>query len=313
MESIQQSMKHITQKSSFQKHFQQLKTRILSDEEIQAFIKEETLPESAVDQSLSRLYEYMEQRDHCRSCPGLENCPNLMPGYEPHLFRNRDYIDIRYERCALKRQDDEKKHQQKLISSLYIPKEVLRARFQNLDVDQHRLAAVDEAARYVETFQPGETKHGLYFYGSFGVGKTYLMCAIANELAETKNVASLIIYVPDFFNEMKQSIGRDDLQEKLNYIKSVPVLMLDDIGAESMSSWVRDDILGSILQYRMMEELPTLYTSNYDYDGLEEHLAYSQKNGVEEVKAKRIMERIRSFTTPFFLSGENRRRHGSDQ
>lgn len=74
-----------------------------------------------------------------------------------------------------------------------------------------------------------------------------------------------------------------------------------------MSSWVRDDILGVILQHRMLEKLPTLYTSNYDFDELEEHLAYSQKGGIEQLKSKRIMERIRHFAEPVFIEGENRR------
>ncbi|MDI5788502.1 hypothetical protein PO124_09190 [Bacillus licheniformis] len=40
-------------------------------------------------------------------------------------------------------------------------------------------------------------------------------------------------------------------------VKSTPILMLDDIGAESMSSWVRDEVLGAILQHRMSQQLPT--------------------------------------------------------
>lgn len=33
--------------------------------------------------------------------------------------------------------------------------------------------------------------------------------------------------------------------------------MIDDIGAESMTSWIRDDVLSVILQYRMQEQLVT--------------------------------------------------------
>ncbi|MGB2991100.1 MAG: primosomal protein DnaI, partial [Paenisporosarcina sp.] len=57
----------------------------------------------------------------------------------------------------------------------------------------------------------------------------------------------------------------------------------------------------------MAENLPTFITSNFDYDGLEEHLAYSSKGERELVKAARIMERIRSITIPMRLSGKNRR------
>ena len=42
--------------------------------------------------------------------------------------------------------------------------------------------------------------------------------------------------------------------------------MLDDIGSESMTSWMRDEVLGRILNYRMHKGLPTFFTSNNNYD-----------------------------------------------
>ena len=62
----------------------------------------------------------------------------------------------------------------------------------------------------------------------------------------------------------------------------------------------------------MAEKLPTLFTSNYDYDELEEQLAYSEKGGIERLKAKRIMERIKHFTTFVEVGGQNRRRFSAD-
>src|SRR5690606_7794142 len=129
---------------------------------------------------------------------------------------------------------------------------------------------------------------GLYLYGKFGVGKTFIMGAIANELAD-RQIETMLVYTPDFFREMKQSIGDGTITEKLDRVKNAQVLILDDIGAEGISSWIRDDVLGVILQYRMMENLPTLFTSNYDFDELEEHLAYSERSGYERLKAMRIM------------------------
>ena len=45
-------------------------------------------------------------------------------------------------------------------------------------------------------------------------------------------------------------------------LKTSPILMLDDIGAESNSAWFRDEILMIVLEYRMMQELPTFFSSN---------------------------------------------------
>jgi primosomal protein DnaI len=83
--------------------------------------------------------------------------------------------------------------------------------------------------------------------------------------------------------------------------------MLDDIGAEQMSSWARDEILGTILQYRMLEKLPTLFTSNADLSQLEHHLTYSQRGEEEKVKAARVVDRIRYLAKPIQMVGQNRR------
>ncbi|BBP91450.1 hypothetical protein BsIDN1_50680 [Bacillus safensis] len=83
--------------------------------------------------------------------------------------------------------------------------------------------------------------------------------------------------MPEFVRELKNSLADHTLEEKLNMVKSTPILMLDDIGAESMTSWVRDELLGTILQYRMAEQLPTFFSSNFSPNELKHHFTYSQR------------------------------------
>ena len=70
--------------------------------------------------------------------------------------------------------------------------------------------------------------------------------------------------------------------------------------------WARDEILGSILQYRMDFNLPTFFTSNLTIDELETHLSIV-KNNIDKVKARRIIERIKQLTTDIELISKNRR------
>ena len=112
--------------------------------------------------------------------------------------------------------------------------------------------------------------------------------------------------IPELVREMKASIKDDSLQAKIDRFKHVPVLMLDDIGAESLSAWFRDEVLGSILQHRMMEELPVFFTSNYDLNQLEVHLSTSNRGDVETIKAGRIVERIRQLSKPLELYDRHR-------
>ena len=117
----------------------------------------------------------------------------------------------------------------------------------------------------------------------------------------------MLVYVPEFMRELKGSFQDSSLDEKLDAVKKIPVLMLDDIGAESVSSWMRDEILGTILQYRMLENLPTFFSSNFDLKQLQHHLAVSQRGEEEPVKAARILERIKHMSIPIELIGKNRR------
>ncbi|WP_026690625.1 primosomal protein DnaI [Alteribacter aurantiacus] len=296
---------------NFEKRLEALMQEVLEDKRIQSFLtKQQGLTESQIERHLNDLFQYKKEWANCDDCPGLENCPNLMQGYQPELKMYRDDIQLSYQPCPLKRKADERKKQAAFIKSLYIPKEIVAVTFKDIDQDNaSRVTAIKKAFQFAHATNPGETGQGLYITGSFGVGKTYLMGAVSNALAE-RQIESMIIYTPDFFRELKQGISDGSYQDKLETVKRVPVLILDDIGAETMSAWVRDDILGALLQYRMMEKLPTVFTSNYDLDDLEAHLTYTNRGGVEnieELKAKRIMERIRHLNEEVIMEGDNRR------
>ena len=120
-----------------------------------------------------------------------------------------------------------------------------------------------------------------------------------------KGIKCACVYYPEFLRDLKASF-KTDYEEKFNYIKKVPLLLLDDIGAENVSNFSRDEILGPILQYRMEENLPTFFTSNLTLEELETNLAITA-NGVDKVKAKRIIERIKQLTVSIELVSKNRR------
>ena len=81
-------------------------------------------------------------------------------------------------------------------------------------------------------------------------------------------------------------------------------MLLDDIGAEKCSAWARDEVLGPILQYRMDSHLPTFFTSHLTLEELETSLAMTS-SGVDKVKARRIVERIKQLTTDLELISKN--------
>lgn len=262
-----------------------------------------------VERSLPKLFEFINQSNVCCNCGNTANCTNLLKGYIPKLYISQNMIDITYERCQQKIIEDEHREVASMIQSMHMPKDVLQATLKDLAIDNSsRLEIAHKAADFIAEFKKtGQLpKKGFYLYGQFGVGKSFVLGAIANELASLK-IQTVVVFVPEFLRELKNSIQDQSLQEKVNYVKNAPVLMLDDIGAESMTAWARDEILATILHYRMSEELPTFITSNFNYDELEDHLSKTSKGDIEKVKGARIMERIKAITIPIQMGGINRR------
>ena len=145
----------------------------------------------------------------------------------------------------------------------------MEARLPDIDLnyDDSRLDVVDEAKKFLKALdETGKLpERGIYIHGPFGTGKSYILGAVANELAK-RRIRTVAVYVPEFLRDMKQSIQDQTLNEKIDFVKKAQVLMLDDFGAETMSAWTRDEVLGTVLQYRMAEKLPTFFTSNLSYD-----------------------------------------------
>ncbi len=308
MEKINRTLRRLASNESFQKRYEEQRQQVLQHPDVIAFLTEhkDELNQSVIEKSMSKLYEYTQQSKDCNRCESLDGCVNFMKGYHPDLVVVRNSIDVVYKRCPKKVMADEQKKNQKLIKSLYVPRDILEATFEDFEGDLGRLDAGDKAATFLMNYEAGLKPKGLYLYGKFGVGKSYLLGAIANELAK-KQISSMIVYVPELLREIKSAIGDNSLNEKIEALKKEPILMLDDIGAEAVSSWTRDEVLGPILQFRMLEKLPTFFTSNFDFQGLEHHLTYSQRGEEEKMKARRIMERIRSLSDPVLVDGPNRR------
>ena len=253
----------------------------------------------------SILKESSKEVLNCKNCKNILECKNKITGYcyKPVVINNT--IEFIYEECLYQKALTDKSSYLENIYLYNMPKELKEAKLSDVYMDKPRIELIKWINNFIDNYDSKEPKKGLYLSGNFGSGKTYLIAALFNELAK-RNKKSAIIYFPEFLRNLKSSF-ENGFEEKYDYIKNVELLLIDDIGAENLTSWGRDEILGTILQYRMQEHKTTFFTSNLNIEELEIHLSLT-KNSLEEVKAKRIIERIKQLTEDIKLIGKNFRK-----
>jgi primosomal protein DnaI len=253
----------------------------------------------------SKLQECASEYARCRECKGLVECQNEIKGYIFAPLVEDDRLTFSYNACHYEKEQIKKHKYQENIYYFDIPKEVKEAKMSNIFTsDKNRIEAIAWLKDFINNYKNNEASKGLYLYGNFGSGKTYLISAMLNELAKVNHKVA-IIYWPEFLRDLKASFD-DDFAGKYNYIKKIPLLLIDDIGAENSTAWARDEILGPLLQYRIQENLTTFFTSNLSLEELEMHFSNTGYK-VEQVKAKRIIERIKQLSIEMKMISKNNR------
>lgn len=313
MKSLSATLQELMRGQNIQPAYRKMMQTVFADPDVHAFLtaNQDRLSKEAIDRGSAKLYEYYHEKALIK-----KGTATVAPGYSPQLSLTAGQIDVVYVPTKKLIEQQRQRHIQSLVHSINMPKFIRQASFSNYYIDeQHqtptRNAALEAALNFTDHYSSDHFQPGLYLYGNFGVGKTYLLGAIANELAKKNGVATTMVHFPSFVVEMRNSIKQNNTGAKLDTVKKAPILMLDDIGADAMTTWARDDILGVILEYRMQEELPTFFSSNFSMDELEhDHLAVNNKGEEEPVKASRIMERIKFLSREYEMAGNNLRNKG---
>ena len=298
MESVGDVLKR--QPSRF--HYQDLVQKIMKDPDVAAFIQQESLTPEELNRSISKFNQYITERD--KFLRG--DTDYIAKGYKPILVMNHGYADVSYEETPeliAAEKEAAIKNRLKLIN---LPASLRKASLAQVDLDDlGRLPVFEKLLAFVEQYPT--IRKGLYLYGDFGVGKSFMVAALAHDLSEKRGVSSTLLHYPSFVIDVKNAISDGNVKTLVDELKLSELLILDDIGAEQSTAWVRDEILQVILQYRMQEDLPTFFTSNFDFEDLEQHFAKGKHGNDETWEARRVMERIRYLAEETRLEGVNRR------
>lgn len=163
---------------------------------------------------------------------------------------------------------------------------------------------------FTDEFIAGENPTGLLLVGGVGSGKTFMASSVVNNIVE-----SLLMSEEEYDAHIRYDGGNVDWYEKPNpvrfisvvelvdklrafysdsnpwgsgmlmtEIKEIDLLILDDLGAEKASDWVREKLF-EIIDYRYNEDLPLIVTTNCVPDELKEKIGSRNFDRLREMCA----------------------------
>lgn len=269
---------------------------LLESPSLSSFLIDNDLTSDFIESNLLLFMSYNTEKQRCSGCKGLHVCTQDTKGLEPFLSYTNKKVMKTYSECKylIDRQHQEQSDQ--LIDAMHLPSSIYEASFDEFDNSRSpgKEKLKFEMISFLTKYKNNERPNGMYIHGKNNTGKTYALSALGNELRK-EGISVIIAYYPDLVREFKSRVANNNLEELISKLKTVEVLMLDDIGGEGKSVWVRDEILGPILQYRFLDKRSTFFSSNRSIEDLAlEHFA-GFTTPKDRVGAIRVARRIRNL------------------
>lgn len=156
----------------------------------------------------------------------------------------------------------------------------LGKRFQNRTFDNfdknRQQKAYTVCREYAERAGGGD---GLILIGGVGTGKTHLAVSIAHYAIE-HGIVTKFGNVTDIFHSLRDAFTTDE--DILSEVQTVQLLILDDLGKENLTEWVKETIY-SIINYRYEHMLSTVITTNLTMQELQNRLGSATVSRIMEM------------------------------
>ncbi len=183
---------------------------------------------------------------------------------------------------------------ERIIKSSEITEKFKRLGFSNFRTDGKPNEVVNMyqcAMSYYKEFESvrDDRQNSISFLGQPGSGKTHLLMAVSNNLMLKKHIPVLYFPYVEGFNDLKDDF--DQLEKKLDRMKKVDVLFIDDLfkpakGKPRATDWQVEQTY-AVINHRYLNHKPIMVSSELNVD---------QLCDVDEALGTRIFEMCRYFT-----------------
>lgn len=166
--------------------------------------------------------------------------------------------------------EEERNARERAIKGI-VPASGIPLRFQELTFASYPNAAKAPVERFVQSW---DGKRNLLLLGKYGCGKTGLIASALNSLAERlydDGKRPKFISTVALTDALRTGYDDGSFDRTMETYRKCGLLILDDLGAEKPTEWVRERIF-SIIDHRYGAFLPTWGTSNLTPDKLAEQI-----------------------------------------
>ncbi|MCR2033458.1 ATP-binding protein [Anaerofustis stercorihominis] len=125
----------------------------------------------------------------------------------------------------------------------------------------------EQSLKFINTFEDEKNILGLLMSGKVGSGKTFLAAATGKMLLNKGY--SVICLTAKEFEDIIKSFNDPDLEKKKKEILDVDLLILDDLGIETQSDYVNNEIL-KLIDYKMTYNKKMIMTTNLTLNEIRE-------------------------------------------
>ena len=238
----------------------------------------------------------------CKLCTGVPCKKKSNQGFRHKVETCYNQLTVKVVPCSFCLAEKQMKRAAAQFKRAKIPPMYVGKTFEDYDVTPEN----DKAVRWAHFLI--DNPNSMYFYGSPGVGKTFLASILAQEYLK-QGKAVIFADVPSLLADLRSTFYKNadtKLDELMQTLSEVQILFLDDLGAEMATEWSVEQLY-LIINSRYNSNRQTVVTSNCNLDEVAQKLNNPKDAKEEGISGSRIASRLKQMCKICSIGGDDRR------
>lgn len=246
-------------------------------------LKKLGVPEEEINKRIVKVNDFVEDIKFCKNCKGVNKCQKATPCLVTKMIYEDGILDRQVVPCK-KYLEFIKFRNQFIVRDF--PEEWLYSSLKDIDKSMERLELIKKYKSIIDN----KTGEWIFITGEAGTGRSFVAANLCIDMATRDLGPIAFIDVPTRFKELgnKKEEAFSSLLEKY---QKVPVLVLDDLGNEYKSDFVRETIFFQILNVRAKNNLFTIITSDFLMKDISDMYCLNQASKPKVEQIKRLLKR----------------------